>query len=86
MTPTLVFVSSSALTGSRLRLEYYMSLNLFVDDSCPKCRKTIMQSFIEPHPTSSDLALHKLYCENCGPVETRVISLRLDLASAELAA
>jgi hypothetical protein len=63
-----------------------MPLNLFVDDTCPKCRETIMQSFIEPHPNRSDLALHKLYCVSCGPVETKVISLRLDPTSSELAA
>jgi hypothetical protein len=63
-----------------------MPLNLFVDDTCPKCRETIMQSFIEPHPNRSDLAPHKLYCVNCGLIETKVISLKLDFASAELAA
>jgi hypothetical protein len=63
-----------------------MSLNLFVDDTCPKCRKTIMQSFIETHPTHDDLALHQLYCVDCGLIETKVISLKLDVASSELAA
>jgi len=63
-----------------------MPLTLFVDDTCPKCRKTIMQSFIESHPTRSELALHKLQCADCGPIETRVISLRLEATSPELAA
>ncbi len=51
-----------------------MSLTLLVDDTCPKCRKT-MQSYIEPHPTRRDLALHKLDCVECGSVKTEIISL-----------
>ena len=52
-----------------------MSLTLLVDDTCPKCRKTIMQSYIEPHQTRPDLALHKLDCVECGPVSMEIISL-----------
>jgi hypothetical protein len=63
-----------------------MSLTLFVDDTCPKCRKTVMQSFIEPHPNRPDLALHKLDCVECGPVRTEIISLSPGAQRTELAA
>jgi len=52
-----------------------MSLTLFVDDTCPICRNSVMQSVIEPHPTRRDLALHKFECVDCGPVRTETIVL-----------
>jgi hypothetical protein len=63
-----------------------MSLILFVDDTCPKCRKTILQSYVEPHPTRRDLAFHKLDCVACGSVKTEIISLCPGIAPARLAA
>jgi hypothetical protein len=63
-----------------------MALTLYVDDTCPKCRKTIMQSYFERHPTNQDLALHHLHCWDCGPVRTEIVSLRPGVAPAELAA
>ncbi len=63
-----------------------MSLTLFVDDTCPKCRKTILQSYVAPHPTRRDLALHNLDCVECGSVKTEIISLSLDNTPGGLAA
>jgi hypothetical protein len=63
-----------------------MSLTLFVDDTCPKCRKTILHSSIEPHLTRRDLALHKLDCTECGYVKTEIISLSPCAAPVGLAA
>jgi hypothetical protein len=63
-----------------------MSLNLFVDDTCPRCHSRILQSYIEPHPTRRDLALHKLDCVECGPVKTEIIALKSGIAPAGLAA
>lgn len=63
-----------------------MTLTWFADDTCPKCRKTIMQSYIEPHPARRDLAIHHLDCVDCGPVKTEIISLHPGIASTELAA
>jgi hypothetical protein len=52
-----------------------MSLTIFIDDICPKCSKPINFSFIEPHPTCSDLAVHNFTCGDCGTVKTKIISL-----------
>jgi len=63
-----------------------MSLTLFVDDTCPKCRKAILHSYIEPHPTRRDVALHKLDCTECGSVKIEIISLSPGVSPAGLAA
>jgi len=63
-----------------------MPLTLFVDDTCPNCRKTILQSYVEPHPTRRDLALHKLDCVECGAVKTEIILLSPHIEPAGLAA
>jgi hypothetical protein len=63
-----------------------MSLTLFVDDICPKCRKPIKQTTIELHPTDRDLALHNFACVDCGPVKTKIISLKPGKPPPELAA
>jgi hypothetical protein len=52
-----------------------MSLNLFFNEPCPKCRKPIMQGAVEPHPTRRDIALENFVCADCGPVKTKIISL-----------
>jgi hypothetical protein len=48
-----------------------MSLTLFVDEPCPKCRKPIRQTTIDVHPTNRDLALHIYECADCGPVKLK---------------
>jgi len=52
-----------------------MSLTLFTNEPCPKCRKPIRQTTIDVHPTSRNLALHIYKREDCGPVKTKVISM-----------
>jgi hypothetical protein len=63
-----------------------MSFILFVDETCPKCRKPISQTTIELHPTCRDLALHNFRCADCGPVKTKIISLKPEKRPDELAA
>ena len=53
-----------------------MSLTLFIDEPCPKCRKPIRQTTIDVHPTNRDLPLHIYECADCGPVKTKIISLK----------
>jgi hypothetical protein len=63
-----------------------MSLNLFFNETCPKCRKPIMQGVVEPHPSRRDVALENFVCADCGPVKTKIISLKPDKSSAGLTA
>jgi hypothetical protein len=53
-----------------------VSLNLYFNDLCPKCRKPTMQAIIESHPTNRDLAVQKFYCAECGPLKTKFISMK----------
>jgi hypothetical protein len=63
-----------------------MSLNLFINETCPKCRKPTMQGVIEAHPSRRDIALENFVCADCGPVKTKIISLMPGKPSPELAA
>jgi phage FluMu protein Com len=60
-----------------------MSLTLFIDDTCPRCRKPVKLSVIEAHPTSRHLAIHNYQCIDCGPVLAKVISLKQDEPSTD---
>jgi hypothetical protein len=53
-----------------------MSLIFHLNDPCPKCGKPTMQAEIELHPTRSDLAVHNFQCANCGPVKSKILSLK----------
>jgi phage FluMu protein Com len=53
-----------------------MSLTMFIDDTCPRCRKPVKLSVIEPHPSRRDLAIQNYKCIDCGPVLAKVISLK----------
>src|SRR5580704_805989 len=50
-----------------------MSFDLFMNDTCPRCRKPIKLARIERHPTRHDLTVHKFECAECGGVTTRVV-------------
>ena len=63
-----------------------MSLTLFGNDPCPRCRKPVRQTTIELHPTRRDLAVHNFVCADCGPVRTKIISLRPGEPTSEMAA
>jgi hypothetical protein len=63
-----------------------MSLTLFVDDTCPKCRKPIKLSVIDVHPDRPDLAIHNFACVDCGQVKAKVYALKPGGAAPELAA
>ena len=53
-----------------------MSIDLFMNDTCPKCRKPLTPAGIEPHPTRRSLATHKFECSNCGAMQTKILFLR----------
>jgi hypothetical protein len=36
-----------------------MSLDLFMNDTCPKCRKPLKVVAVDPHPINRELAVHK---------------------------
>jgi hypothetical protein len=63
-----------------------MSLTFRLQDPCPRCSKFLLQAVIEPHPTDHTIALHNLECWDCGPVKTKVISLKPSKPSPEEAA
>ena len=59
-----------------------MSLDLFMNDACPKCRKLIKMTAVEPHPTHRALAVHKFECASCGPVTSEILYPKLSLAAS----
>jgi hypothetical protein len=50
-----------------------MSFDLFMDDTCPRCRKPIKLAVIEQHSTRRDLAIHKFECADCRVVKTKIL-------------
>jgi ssDNA-binding Zn-finger/Zn-ribbon topoisomerase 1 len=50
-----------------------MSFDLFMNDTCPRCRKPIKLAHVDQHPTRRDLTVHKFECAKCGGVTTRVV-------------
>jgi len=62
-----------------------MSFIVYAENVCPRCRKAIMQSVFERHPSCQDLALHKFICADCGPVKTKIISLKPGESPPEVA-
>ena len=59
-----------------------MSLDLFMNDTCPKCRKPINLAGIEQHRTRSDLAIHKFECADCGTVKTKILFRKREQSAA----
>jgi hypothetical protein len=57
-----------------------------LSDPCPRCSKPLMQTGIELHPSRSDLALHNFNRAVCGPVKTKIISLKLSARPSEAVA
>ena len=62
--------------------EPMMSLDLFMNDTCPKCRKLIKLTAVEPHPTNRGLAVHKFECAGCGPVTSKILYRKLSVAAS----
>jgi hypothetical protein len=52
------------------------SLRFFIDDPCPICSQPVKFAEIELHPSRRDLAIHKYYCIDCGPVTGKTYSLK----------
>ena len=72
-------LSSNAMPhGPRDHLGAAPIPGLFVPRICARraTRKPIRQTIIELHPTRRDLAVHNFVCADCGPVRTKIISLR----------
>jgi hypothetical protein len=63
-----------------------MPLNFLVREPCPKCGRPLMKAVIEAHPTDRTIAIHNLYCGDCGAVRTSVISLTPNKPTKESAA
>jgi hypothetical protein len=63
-----------------------MSMTLYTNEPCPRCGKTIRQTTIDLHPTRDGLAIHTFECGDCGPVKSKVYSLKPGKPSPELAA
>lgn len=67
------YESGSAAPSALARKEFIVSLDLFMNDTCPRCRKPLMAAVIESHPTRRNLAVHKFECSNCGAVQTKIL-------------
>jgi hypothetical protein len=67
-------------------MELTMSLLLSVGEVCPKCHKPLMQAVVEAHPSRRDVALENFVCADCGPVKTKVLSLKPGEPPPELTA
>ena len=63
-----------------------MSLVFQLNDPCPKCGKSLTNAVIERHPTQPDVALHNFTCAACGPVKTKILSLKPPARPSEAAA
>jgi hypothetical protein len=50
-----------------------MPFDLFMNDTCPRCRKPIKLVVVELHPTRRDLSVHKFECLDCGRVKTKIL-------------
>ena len=59
-----------------------MSLDLFMNDTCPKCRKPLKLAAVDPHPIDPELAVHKFECISCGRVTSKVLYRRPNAAAA----
>jgi len=49
-----------------------------VKETCPRCHKPIGQATIEAYPSRPDFALHSFHCQTCGPVKTKIISIKAE--------
>jgi len=61
-----------------------MSIDLSMNDTCPKCRKPMKPTTVTPHPTRRDLAIHSFACADCGPIKIKILFLKPDPPSPEL--
>jgi endogenous inhibitor of DNA gyrase (YacG/DUF329 family) len=59
-----------------------MSLDLFTNDTCPKCRKPVKLASVDPHPTNRELAMHEFKCANCGRATIKILYRKPNVAAA----
>ena len=48
------------------------------DAKCPRCSRPVYIATVVRHPTRADLAHHNYECADCGPVTTKILSLRAE--------
>ena len=58
---------------TRCQRRLTLSFDLFMDDTCPKCRKPLRLAAIEPHTTRPNLVVHSFECAHCGAVKTKIL-------------
>jgi len=47
-------------------------------DTCPRCHRQVLMLFeFEPHPSNQNLALQNFTCPSCGPVRTKILSMKV---------
>jgi hypothetical protein len=63
-----------------------MAFILHVDESYPKCGKPVAIIEIERHPSRPDLAIQNFQCGDCGPVKSRIYSLKPGVPPPDLTA
>ena len=63
-----------------------MSLTLFIDDTFPRCRKSVKIAEIDLHPSRPDLAIYNYHCVDCGIVSGKVMPLTSKKLPPDLAA
>ena len=55
-----------------------MPIDLFMNDTCPKCRKPIRRTTVTPHRTRPDLEIHNFECADCGVVKAKILLRKPD--------
>jgi len=53
-----------------------MSIDLFMNDTCPKCHKPIRRTTVTAHRTRHDLEIHNFECADCGVVKSKILLLK----------
>ncbi len=63
-----------------------MSFDLFMNDTCRKCRKPIEVVSVLPNVFNNDLAVHKFECTYCGSVTKKIFIRKPYYSPPELVA
>jgi hypothetical protein len=63
-----------------------VSFDLFMNDTCRKCRKLIKLVSVTPMDVNNDLAVHKFECTHCGSVTKKIFIRKPNYSPPELVA
>lgn len=63
-----------------------MPFTVNINETCPKCRQPKLRAVFELHPSNPDLAFENFERSDCGPVKTKVISLKPRTKASEATA